>query len=139
MVKKHGFTLLELLIVIGLIGILVSISAVSYSSAQKKTRDSRRKSDIKAIQNALEQYYADNNGLYPSVSYNNLAVQYLPGTTKPSDPKTSCYYKQTVNTTSGYTICADLEGVGTFNCSLTCSGVTGSGCLDNDFCVSNLQ
>ena len=64
--KAQGFSLMELLIVIAIIGALVAIAAASYSSAQKRTRDSRRAADLKAIQNAWEQYYADNSGLYPA-------------------------------------------------------------------------
>jgi len=58
--RRQGFTLLELLIVIAIIGILISIGVVSYGAAQKKSRDSRRMSDLKAVQAAFEQYSADN-------------------------------------------------------------------------------
>jgi prepilin-type N-terminal cleavage/methylation domain-containing protein len=138
---SNGFTLLELLIVIGLIGILISIAATSYSTAQKKSRDSRRMGDLKAIQNALEQYYADNNGNYPVTSYVNLTVQYLP--TYPVDPKTNCYYKQTTNDADAYYIAADLEGTGGFTCTTPCGvgavgEVSGLGCED-DYVIENLQ
>lgn len=62
---KNGFTMLEMLVVIGIIGILVGMGAVSYSTAQKKARDSKRKLDIGAIKNAMEQYYSLCNGSYP--------------------------------------------------------------------------
>ena len=138
MVKQKGFTLLELLIVIGLIGILIAISVTSYTTIQKKSRDSRRMGDLKAVQNALEQYYAD-YAAYPATDYSTLTTTYLPGG-PPSDPKTKCYYKQTLGDTTGYSICADLEGTGTFACSTPCSGVTGAGCADlTDFCITNLQ
>jgi prepilin-type N-terminal cleavage/methylation domain-containing protein len=136
---KKGFTLVELLIVVGLIGILIAITVTSYGTIQKKSRNSRRMNDLKAVQNALEQYASDNNGQYPTTTYDQLDVKYIPGTTKPSDPKTSCLYKQTNPTTSTYTICADLEGIGTFDCSATCNGTAGDGCLDDDYCISNLQ
>src|SRR3989338_7711455 len=63
-----GFTMLEMLVVIGIIGILVGMGAVSYSSAQKKARDSKRKLDIGAIKNAMEQYYSLCNGSYPAAA-----------------------------------------------------------------------
>lgn len=55
-----GFTLIELLIVISIIGVLAAVGFVSYSSAQSKARDSRRKQDLKSIATALELYYGVN-------------------------------------------------------------------------------
>ncbi len=65
-ILSRAFTLLELLVVIGIIGILVGLGAASYSTAQKKARDSKRKSDMKAIQNAFEQYYSICSYQYPA-------------------------------------------------------------------------
>lgn len=64
---KRAFTLMELLIVITIIGILVATGTVSWFNAQQKGRDSRRKSDLKSVQQALELYY-QTNGKYPSSS-----------------------------------------------------------------------
>jgi len=62
---KKGFTLLEMLVVIGIISVLVSMGFVSYSTAQKKARDAKRKLDLGVIKNAMEQYYSLCNGSYP--------------------------------------------------------------------------
>lgn len=62
---KKGFTLIELLVVISIIGILASLTLVSYSGAQKQTRDTQRRSDLAQYRNGLENYAANNNGLYP--------------------------------------------------------------------------
>ena len=61
----RGFTLIELLVVIAVIGALSSIVIVTFPAAQKRARDSQRKSDIKQYQAALESYANKNNGLYP--------------------------------------------------------------------------
>ncbi len=59
-----GFTLIELLVVIAIIGILAALATVSYTDSQKKSRDSRRKSDLVAIQKALELAKQDTAGNY---------------------------------------------------------------------------
>lgn len=61
---KNGFTLVELLIVMVILGILTTIVASSFSSSQEKARDTRRKSDLQSIAKALELYYND-YGEYP--------------------------------------------------------------------------
>lgn len=57
--NKAGFTLLELLVVMVIIGILASMGIGSYMSSQMKARDSRRKQDLRQIGTAVELYYND--------------------------------------------------------------------------------
>ncbi len=65
--NKKGFTLIELLVVLLIIGLLATISVVALGTARAKGRDTRRLTDVKGIQNALELYFVDANG-YPVVS-----------------------------------------------------------------------
>ena len=62
---KQGFTLVELIVVIAVIGILAAITAVGMGRFQADTRDARRASSVTVISEALEKYY-DENGEYPS-------------------------------------------------------------------------
>lgn len=67
--KKHnqGFTIIELLIVIIVIGILAALVITTYSGIQKKARNTERQTDIKALQSHLEAYYTE-NGRYPTLA-----------------------------------------------------------------------
>lgn len=62
--KAHGFTIIELLVVIIVIAILASISIVTYNGIQQRARDAQREQDIAQIIKALELYYM-RNGRYP--------------------------------------------------------------------------
>lgn len=69
--KQRGFTLIELMVVIAIIGMLSSVVLASLSSAREKAASVRRISDLKTIQTALELYHSTNNR-YPNLgwSYN---------------------------------------------------------------------
>ena len=71
--RKSAFTLIELLVVISIIAVLSTLSMVSLNSARQKARDTRRVSDIKQIQTALEMYALNrSDGLYPVTSSANI-------------------------------------------------------------------
>ena len=69
---KRGFTLIELLVVISIIAILVASATASWRNAQMKGRDGKRKVDLKAVQQALENYI-QTNGKYPASSTGQIA------------------------------------------------------------------
>jgi len=81
-IQNLGFTLIELLVVISIIGILASLALSSYSGAQKQTRDTQRKSDLAQYRNALENYAAANNGIYPQQTDRN-PISNICSTTNP--------------------------------------------------------
>lgn len=62
-----GFTLVELLVVMAILGVLVTLVGTSFMSAQMRGRDAQRKSDLKQISSALELFFND-YGTYPSDS-----------------------------------------------------------------------
>lgn len=63
--KSKGFTIVELLIVIVVIGILAAITVVAFTGVQNRANDTTVKSDIRGIAKQLELYKAD-NGVYPA-------------------------------------------------------------------------
>lgn len=63
--STSGFTLMELLVVMAILGVLIVAGLGSFTSSQKKSRDVKRKSDLRQISLAMETYYND-FGSYPS-------------------------------------------------------------------------
>ena len=94
--KQTGFTIVELLIVIVVIGILAAITIVAFNGVQARGNDARRDSDMALIKKALEMYKADND-TYPGVcsgdgvgcSTSGLAAVLVPTYVAniPQDPK----------------------------------------------------
>lgn len=72
--NKKGFTLIELMIVIAIIGILSAIILATFSTAKSQSRDTKRVSDLAQIQLALAGYF-DRCGQYPApVNYANSQI-----------------------------------------------------------------
>ncbi len=65
--RSSGFTIVELLIVIVVIGILATLVIVTFSGIQQKGRNSQRQTDLKAIQSHVAAFYAD-KGYYPTLA-----------------------------------------------------------------------
>jgi prepilin-type N-terminal cleavage/methylation domain-containing protein len=65
--SQQGFTIVELLIVIVVIGILAALVITTYNGIQQKGRNTERTTDLVAVAGQLEAYYAQ-NGRYPSQS-----------------------------------------------------------------------
>jgi len=119
--KTKGFTLIELLVVIAIIGVLASIVLASLNTARRKSRDSRRITDIKQIQLALELFFdAQTTQAYPVATatcdatnargLQVLAPTYIP--VVPRDPSASpnCYlYASRPTPITSYHIAATLE------------------------------
>ncbi len=119
---KKGFSLIELLVVIGIIASIVGFAAVSYSTVNRKARDTKRKGDMEQIRSALEIYRTD-IGYYPNLgggSYvdasglsTSLVPSYIPAI--PGDPQLGQAYRykatnRSGNSYYGYCLSAKLEG-----------------------------
>jgi prepilin-type N-terminal cleavage/methylation domain-containing protein len=65
---KRGFTLIETLVVMAIIGLILSIVLASLSASKQKARDDKRVSDIATLRLVLEQYYDLCNQYPPTIS-----------------------------------------------------------------------
>src|SRR3954471_322694 len=100
---KKGFTLIELLVVIGILAVLLAITLIAINPARQfaQANNTKRRSDVNAILNAIHQYAADNHGTLPTgITTNlqniasgaadicaNIVPQYIAAL--PSDPNTN--------------------------------------------------
>lgn len=119
---SKGFTIIELLVVIAIVGILFAIGTASYITAQKQVRDSRRKTDLLEIQQALETYRSENGFYPPNATWTTaLAPSYINAI--PTDPKSGNYSYLGSGTSfnTSYSLCATLEiipaTINTTNCT----------------------
>jgi prepilin-type N-terminal cleavage/methylation domain-containing protein len=71
--NDKGFTIVELLIVIVVIGILAALVVTTFTGIQQRARNTERQTDIKAIHGQVEAYYAQ-NGRYPTLDNLNDAA-----------------------------------------------------------------
>jgi len=75
--STKGFTLIELMIVIVILGILAALAIPHYSDMVWKAKQARAKNSLAALRSAVSTYYADNEGIYPSANLQELLPKYL--------------------------------------------------------------
>lgn len=81
--KQKGFTLIEILIVIGLIAILATVVLVALNPARQfaQARNSQRTSNVNTILNAIGQSIADNKGVFNMTTCTSMTANMTASTT----------------------------------------------------------
>jgi type IV pilus assembly protein PilA len=76
-----GFTLVELLVVVVIIGVLVAIAVPMYLNYRKGAANKSAESDVRAAVSAIEQFYTENGNTYPASTSADISNKLLFGTT----------------------------------------------------------
>lgn len=71
---NKGFTLIEILVVVAIIGVLSSFLMANFIGARERARDSKRKTDLAQIQSALE-FFRSDHGYYPPSTGGNKKLK----------------------------------------------------------------
>jgi type II secretion system protein G len=123
-----GFTILELLVVVAIIGILAAVSMALLSDTRARSRDARRLSDMREIEKALNLYYAENghfpdeDGTDPAITGSDDVSTALEGadliSETPTDPLHPTYtYRYESADTTDFTLffCLETDTIQGFN------------------------
>ncbi len=82
--RQKGFTLIELIVVVTIIGILAGIAVVNVKNAQRKAQEAALRDDLHEMRKAIDDFYADKQR-YPT-DLNELVPNYMRSI--PKDPIT---------------------------------------------------
>ena len=126
MKNKSGFSLLEILVVMAILGILAVAGIGTYFSSVGRSRDGRRKADLSTIQKALESYYND-SGNYPAdINQSTLCDPVDPVkcyiSVVPTDPKGTPYTYSTDAAGTYFKLYATLERNDDTGGNVVCTG-----------------
>ena len=121
--EEDGFTLVELLVVMLILGILAAIAIPAFFSQRDKGYDSDAKANVRTVQTALETYAVDNDGDYTGASL--AALGQIEGAVNDiasdmAEPTvTADTYSITANSDSGttFTLARGADGTLTYTCS----------------------
>lgn len=110
--RRGGFTLVEVLVVMAIIGLLIAFSTVAYRATKEAARDAKRRGDLQSVRSALELYRTDCRQYPAAVSFGSAlscsgSVYMSP---VPQDPRSPSYaYRYEPSGTIAYSLCAYLE------------------------------
>ena len=84
--NSKGFTLIELMIVVVIIGILAAIAIPNFISMQDRAKEGSVKANMHTVQLAIEDFAVQNDGTYPVAADDAAVEANLPGGAYPNNP-----------------------------------------------------
>ena len=117
---EGGFTLVELLVVVVIIGVLVAIAVPMYLNYRKGAANKSAESDVRAAVSAIEQFYTENGNVYPKDVAASTA-----GANVDFALATGTFVKQTATVSPGNSLAYRNVGDGTYRiCGQNADGKT---------------
>ena len=133
--SESGFTLVELLVVMLIIGLLAAIAIPAFFNQRDKARDASAKEAVRTAQTAMETYSTDNNGSYSGATLAKLRLiePTVPtttiisdsGSTTAGDPSATAY-RVMVPSSTGNTF--SIDRASNSSLSYPCTAANDGGC-----------
>jgi prepilin-type N-terminal cleavage/methylation domain-containing protein len=118
--SNKGFTLIELMIVVAIIGILAAIAIPKFANLINKSKEGATKGALSSVRSALQVYYGDNEGWFPAddltvLTANGKYINSIPMAKLPTTPHADSSQVTQYSTMSApgvYTTTATYDGGG---------------------------
>lgn len=134
--SESGFTLVELLVVMLIIGLLAAIAIPAFFNQKDKAKDSAAKEAVRTAQTAIETYSVDNNGTYVGAEAAGALTDIEP-TLVDADLDVAGANGGATPTVDGYTVTVTAEDtLNTFSIERDPSGSLTYACTGDGGCPS---
>ena len=100
--KKHGFTIIEVALVLGIAGLIFLMMMIALPALQRQQRDTARKEDIDSLIANIKKYQTNNRGALPLNDWDNFMLRYFKEGLE--DPSSGSEYDMTLISCGSQTV-----------------------------------